>query len=63
MTRVPICTNLIDWSLMTKDEQRWVNAHNTMVQDALLPLLEDDLDKEAREWLKRVCKPKIIWPW
>lgn len=48
---------------MTKDEQRWVNAHNTMVQEALLPLLEDDLDREARDWLKRVCKPKIIWPW
>lgn len=63
VTRVPICTDLIDWSLMTKDEQRWVNAHNTMVQEALLPLLEDDLDKEARDWLKRVCKPKIIWPW
>jgi Xaa-Pro aminopeptidase len=63
ITRVPIDVRMIDWSLTTKSEIRWVNAHNTMVQDALLPLLEDDLDKDAREWLKRVCKPKIILPW
>lgn len=64
VTRVPIDTKLIDWTLTTKSEIRWINAHNTMVQDAVLPLLDDDdFDGPARDWIKRVCKPKIILPW
>lgn len=63
VTRVPIDTRLVDWSLMTKEEIKTLNEHNKMVEEALLPLLEDDLDKEAREWLKRMCKPKFTWPW
>lgn len=64
VTRVPIDTRMIDWSLTTKSEIRWVNAYNTAVQDAIMPLLDDDdLDKDARDWLKRNCKPKTIYPW
>ncbi|CAD6568445.1 MAG: hypothetical protein TREMPRED_004541 [Tremellales sp. Tagirdzhanova-0007] len=52
VTQVPIQTFLCDWNLMSKDEIRWINAHNTSVEDALLPLLQEDQDKEARDWLK-----------
>ena len=62
-TQVPIDTRMVDWNLTTKAEIRWLNAHNTAVKDALMPLLEDDLDKDARDWLNRVCKPKTIFPW
>ena len=61
--QVPIQTFLCDWNLMSKDEIRWINAHNTSVEDALLPLLQEDQDKEARDWLKSMCKPKKLWPW
>lgn len=63
VTRVPIDTRLVDWSLLTRDEIKAVNDHNKVVEDALTPLLQDDLDKDAREWLKRMCKPKFTWPW
>lgn len=64
VTRVPIDTRMIDWTLTTKSEIRWINAYNTMVQDDVLPLLDDDdFDGPARDWIKRVCKPKIILPW
>ena len=61
--QVPIQTSLVDWSLTTKDQIRWLNAHNASVQEALMPLLDGDQDVEARDWLKRACKPKKIWPW
>jgi hypothetical protein len=61
--QVPIQTSLVDWTLTTKDQIRWLNDHNTSVQEALMPLLDGDEDAEARDWLKKVCKPKKIWPW
>lgn len=61
--QVPIQTKLVDYSLMTKDEIKWLNEHNTSVQDALLPLLDGDGDEPVVKWLKRECKPKKIWPW
>lgn len=48
---------------MSKDEIKWLNTHNTDVQNALMPLLVGDQDAEARDWLKKACKPKKIWPW
>lgn len=63
LTQVPIDTRMIDWSLTTKPEIKWINEYNTSVEKALTPLLEDELDREARDWLKRVCKPKFIFPW
>ncbi|WVN86205.1 uncharacterized protein L203_101366 [Cryptococcus depauperatus CBS 7841] len=63
ITQVPIQSSLVDWSLMAKYEMRWLNEHNKQVQKALEPLLQDDQDAHARDWLKRVCKPHTIWPW
>ncbi|WVR09447.1 hypothetical protein IAU60_006514 [Kwoniella sp. DSM 27419] len=63
ITQVPIATNMVDYALLSKAEIRWLNEHNTSVQDTLWPLLQADEDADARDWLKRVCKPKKIWPW
>ncbi|WWC63493.1 uncharacterized protein I303_106096 [Kwoniella dejecticola CBS 10117] len=63
ITQVPIQTSLVDYKLLTKDEIRWLNDHNTSVLDNLMPSLQGDEDKEVRDWLKRNCKPKKIWPW
>lgn len=48
---------------MTKDDIRWLNDHNNSVREALWPLLQEDQDGEARDWLKRMTKAKKIWPW
>ncbi|KAI9637649.1 peptidase M24, structural domain-containing protein [Dioszegia hungarica] len=64
MSQVPIQTSLVDWSIMSKDQIKWLNAHHTDVENALMPLLDQgDQDKEARDWLKKACKPRKIWPW
>ncbi|WWC90545.1 uncharacterized protein L201_005481 [Kwoniella dendrophila CBS 6074] len=63
ITQVPIKTSLVDYKLLTKSEIRWLNDHNNSVKDALLPLLQGDEDAEVRNWLKKQCKPKKIWPW
>ncbi|OCF57628.1 cytoplasmic protein [Kwoniella mangroviensis CBS 10435] len=63
ITQVPIQTSLVDYKLLTKSEIRWLNDHNTSVQEQLMPLLQGDEDKEVRDWLRRNCKPKKIWPW
>jgi Xaa-Pro aminopeptidase len=61
--QVPIQTSLVDWSIMSKPEIKWLNEHNTSIQEALLPLLQEDRDAQVRDWLKRACKPHRIWPW
>jgi Xaa-Pro aminopeptidase len=48
---------------MSKPEIKWLNEHNTSIQEALLPLLQEDRDAQVRDWLKRACKPHRIWPW
>ena len=63
LAQVPIQTSLVDWSVMTKSEIQWLNDHNNTVQENLLPMLDADQDQDAREWMKRMCKPKKIWPW
>ncbi|WWD19234.1 hypothetical protein CI109_103692 [Kwoniella shandongensis] len=63
ITQVPIQTTLVDWSLLSKTEMRWINDHNKAVEDVLMPLLQADEDGDARDWLKRTCKPHKIWPW
>ncbi|OCF39115.1 cytoplasmic protein [Kwoniella heveanensis CBS 569] len=63
ITQVPIQTSLVDYKLLTKTEIRWLNEHNTSVKEALWDSLQGDEDADARDWLKRNCKPKKIWPW
>lgn len=53
LTRVPIDRVLIDFSLLSKEEKAWLDAHNEECRRDLLPLLQGKEDKEAREFLRR----------
>jgi len=63
VSQIPIQTSMVDTRRMTEAEINWLNEHNTSVRESLLPLLQDDQDREVRDWLKRVCKPKKKWQW
>ena len=49
LTLCPIDKNLIDWSLMTKDETEWIKNYHQKVSDSLSPFL----NKEETDWLKK----------
>lgn len=51
ITQVPIATNLVDFSLLSYAEARWLKEHNAEVRKTLLPLVKDD--KRAVRWLRR----------
>ncbi|KAJ6610408.1 hypothetical protein B0H10DRAFT_1953894 [Mycena sp. CBHHK59/15] len=46
-TMVPIQTRLVDFSLLTKEETAWLEAHNKLCLRKLRPLLKDVGDKRA----------------
>lgn len=52
LTLFPIATNLIDMSLLTRAEVKWMNSYHEMVEKRLKPHLEG----EEQEWLKEACK-------
>jgi hypothetical protein len=41
---------------MAKPEIKWLNEHNTAVQNAVLPLLDEDQDGAAKDWLIKATK-------
>ncbi|SPO21611.1 probable aminopeptidase P, cytoplasmic [Ustilago trichophora] len=51
ITQVPIATNLVDFSLLSYSEVRWLKEHNAEVRKVLMPLIKDD--KRAVRWLRR----------
>ena len=51
LTVCPIDTQLIDVSLLTDAERRWLNQYHQRVRKTLTPLL----DKPERAWLARAC--------
>ncbi len=53
LTLVPIDTRLVDTSLMTRDEIRWLDAYHARVAAVIGPLL----DEATRAWLDRACAP------
>ncbi|WP_333822675.1 aminopeptidase P family protein [Pinisolibacter sp.] len=53
LTLVPIDTRLIDASLMSRDDLRWLDAYHARVETVIGPLL----DAETRAWLTRACAP------
>lgn len=53
LTHTPIDRRLIDATLLTQEERHWLNQYHAIVQQKLLPLLEDEL----HPWLKRSCAP------
>ncbi|ETL85591.1 hypothetical protein L917_14930 [Phytophthora nicotianae] len=55
LTMAPIQQKLIDASLLTPEEIKWLNAYHKEVHDKLQPLLKDDPDTYA--FLVRETKP------
>ena len=53
LTFCPIERNLIDVTLLTEDERRWLNAYHARVLDVLGP----ELDGDERRWLMDKCAP------
>ena len=53
LTLCPIDTAPIEWSLLTREEVKWLNDYHKRVREALMPLLTDEADKE---WLERKTK-------
>ncbi|KAJ7241957.1 peptidase M24, structural domain-containing protein [Mycena haematopus] len=45
--KVPIQRKLVDFSLLTKEEKAWLNAHNKLSYEKLRPLLKKVGDKRA----------------
>ncbi|KAJ7490294.1 Creatinase/aminopeptidase [Mycena galericulata] len=46
-TMVPIQSKLVDFSLLTKEEKAWLQAHNALCYEKLRPLLKKAGDKRA----------------
>ncbi len=51
LTCAPIDTRLIDVSILTDAEKKWLNDYHEWVHEQLLPQLDDS----EKEWLARVC--------
>ena len=53
LTFCPIERSLIDVTLLSEDERRWLNAYHAQVLDVLGP----ELDANERSWLMEKCAP------
>lgn len=58
LTMAPIQQKLINVSLLTPEEIKWLNAYHKEVHDKLQPLLKDD--KETYAYLVRETKPLLL---
>lgn len=56
LTLAPIDRNLIETSLLTDDELKWLNDYHAQARNTLLPLLQP-LDPKAVEFLKKATEP------
>lgn len=54
LTLCPIDTTPIDLSMLTPIERTWLNNYHQMVHDKLMPLLDDEGD---RQWLREATLP------
>ena len=52
LTLFPIDLNLVEVSLLSSEEKKWLNTYHQRVFEKLSPLLE----KEEMEWLQEKCK-------
>jgi Xaa-Pro aminopeptidase len=55
ITMCPIQPSLVDLSLLTVDEKKWLNEYHAEVEAKVGPLLEGK-DARALAWLKRQCQ-------
>ncbi|KAJ9098924.1 hypothetical protein QFC20_005839 [Naganishia adeliensis] len=56
LTMCPVQVSLIDASLLTPKEKKWLNSYHEEVLQKVGPLLEQFGDARAVEWLKRMCQ-------
>lgn len=54
LTLCPIDTTPIDLPMLTPTERTWLNNYHQMVHDKLMPLLDDEVD---RQWLREATLP------
>ncbi|KAJ2913801.1 hypothetical protein MD484_g6610, partial [Candolleomyces efflorescens] len=54
VTLCPIQTKLVDASLLTEQEKKWLNEYHKETWDKVSPLLKNDT--RALEWLRRECE-------
>jgi len=57
VTMCPIHKKLVDISLLTASEQKWLDAYHAEVLEKVSPVIERYQDSKALEWLKRECSP------
>ena len=50
LTLCPIDTTPIMWNMLTNDEKQWLHDYHQRVAKELMPLLDDEAD---REWLRK----------
>ncbi|KAG6877769.1 hypothetical protein C0993_004144 [Termitomyces sp. T159_Od127] len=55
VTMCPISKKLIDTSLLTVDEQKWLDAYHAQTWEKVAPLLEND--ERALKWLEKETSP------
>jgi Xaa-Pro aminopeptidase len=56
LTLAPIDINLINYTLLSHEEIRWINNYNNSVYNNISIHLESNVKK----WLKKVCKPFMM---
>lgn len=57
LTVAPLCRELIDASLLTAEEKKWVNEYHAKVAAAIMPHLERHKDEMAIAYLKHHTQP------
>lgn len=53
LTLIPIDLSLVEWSLLSEQEQQWLDDYHQQVRDTLSPLV----DSKARPWLFAATAP------
>lgn len=53
-------TKLVDYTLLSRKEQTWLNEYNLEVAEKVIPLLERLGDERAVKWLRKECEPVEI---
>ena len=54
LTHIPIQKKLIDFSLMSGAEVRWLNEYHAVVWEKVSPRVTDE---KVKAWLKEACAP------
>lgn len=53
LTLCPIDLSCVDLSMLTEEEKNWLNSYHKRVKEKLMPLLDDE---EDRQWLMEACR-------